>query len=340
MSTELLGPDSPAWSAFLEASPHDFYHLPAYVALSAEERGGEAAALLVRGAEGAMLLPLVIADIPGGGRDAVTPYGYSGPLVSGGGSDLLRDALLEGAERLRAEGLVSLFVRWHPLLGPEPPDGVGTVVRHGDTVVVDLSRSHEELTRETRRDHRAGIRRAEAAGQRVVFDDAWARFDDFLRIYHETMRRVSAEDWYDFGEPYFRGLREALGERLHLVTVDIDGDVAAAGLFVETCGIVEFHLSGTDARYLSAAPTKVLLHAVRAWAKDRGDRWFHLGGGLGAADDSLLLFKAGFSPLRSPFHTLRVVLRPDEYRRLSGDEHADADPGSGFFPRYRRAEGS
>lgn len=39
----------------------------------------------------------------------------------------------------------------------------------------------------------------------------------------------------------------------------------------------------------------------------------HLGGGLGAADNSLFLFKAGFSPLRHRFCTLRIVAAEDRY---------------------------
>ena len=80
-----------------------------------------------------------------------------------------------------------------------------------------------------------------------------------------------------------------------------------------------------------------MLHFVRGWAKQRGNRVMHLGGGVGSADDSLLRFKLGFSPLRHGFSTLRVVIDEPEYRRLVAAHGGVLDPESrsGFFPAYR-----
>ena len=48
-------------------------------------------------------------------------------------------------------------------------------------------------------------------------------------------------------------------------------------------------------------PTKLMLHFVRTWAKDRGLRRLRLGGGVGGKEDSLYRFKAGFSTDRHAF---------------------------------------
>jgi hypothetical protein len=117
----------------------------------------------------------------------------------------------------------------------------------------------------------------------------------------------------------------------------VDEQMSAAGLFVETDGIVEYHLSASDERFRRSQPTKLMIDEVRRWAKERGNRWFHLGGGFGVAADSLLHFKAGFSKIRTPFSTLRAILRPDDYRRLA---HVHGEPVSSmeatdFFPVYR-----
>jgi hypothetical protein len=86
--------------------------------------------------------------------------------------------------------------------------------------------------------------------------DEWSLFKDFVEIYLATMRRVGAIQRYLFSEEYFENLRAALGERLHLCSVHSPrGDVAAAGLFVETDGIVQYHLSGTAVEYLAFAPS-------------------------------------------------------------------------------------
>jgi len=339
MRADLLGVDAPQWEDFLADVPHDFYHLPAYVALCAAQENGEPCALYVRDAGRAMLLPLVVRPIPGGGRDAASPYGYPGPLLSGPEDPLfLYDAFVAGAQMLWAEQMVSLFVRFHPLLNDSPPDGMGTVVQHGETVSIDLTLEPEALWRQTMSGHRNEINRALKAGHKAFFDDTWEHYGAFKRLYGGTMERRNAAEHYRFDDVYFDGLRAALGEKLHLCVVDIGGAVAAAGLFVETCGIVQYHLSGSDDAFARESPAKLMIHFVRDWAKARGDIRMHLGGGVGAADDSLLRFKAGFSPLRRPFYTLRIVLLEDEYERLVAARDPSLHPAlpSDFFPLYRK----
>jgi hypothetical protein len=82
---------------------------------------------------------------------------------------------------------------------------------------------------------------------------------------------------------------------------------------------------------------------LRRWAKSRGNRVFHLGGGVGGSEDSLFRFKAGFSQQRHPFHTWRMVADETVYRRLvkrwESRHGAEADGLDGFFPAYRKPDG-
>jgi hypothetical protein len=339
MRCELVTPESPRWDSILARTAHDFYHLPGYARLSARVQDGEARGLLVSDGRGDLLLPLVLRDIPGGGRDATSPYGYPGPLTVGSDPGFLADALRMAGAFLGDEGVVSLFVRFHPLLNP-PPGGVETIVRHGDTIAIDLHLTEEESLRQTRRNHRVQIDRARKAGHRVILDAGPEHDESFRRLYRETMARLGASPFYFFDDRYFIELRAVLGDHLHLAIVEIERETAAAGLFVETQGIVQYHLSGTDERFRREVPTKLMFDEVRRWARERGHRWLHLGGGLGFSEDSLFRFKAGFSSRRCPFHSLRMILRPLEYDRLvtaAGGEAGTA-PSAGFFPAYRRPE--
>lgn len=346
MDVDLLLPTSPRWADVLRSTAHDFYHLPAYAALSAKLDGGAPRALLVNDGARSLLVPFVTRPIPGaaGAWDALTPYGYPGPLVTGAdGGPEARDAfassaLEAAADVLRADGCVSLFARLHPLIGATPRPANGLLVQHGTTVYVDLRRSEAELWAETMSGHRSEINRAIKRGHRAYFDDGFVHADRFVDIYQATMSRVGAAAHYFFDRDYLVGLREALGERLRLAVVEIDGAIAAAGLFVETGEFVQYHLSGADAAFLRERPTKLMLHVVRGWAKERGARWLHLGGGVGGGEDSLFAFKAGFSKARRPFFTLRLVVDPTAYRALSRARHPDADDAAldGFFPLYRR----
>jgi hypothetical protein len=339
MKGKLLDVEAPEWETVLRTARHDFYHLPAYVALCGAQERARPCALIASERDRTMLLPLLIRDIPGGGSDATSPYGYPGPI--GIGSDdpaFLHAALVAGVQVLRDAGFVSVFVRLHPLLNPVPPEGMGTLVVHGDTVSVDLTMSREELWAQTRLNHRRDITRALRLGYAARMDDEWQHLESFKRLYRETMERRSASPFYFFDDAYFDGLRGALGERLHLCVVEKDGVVAAAGLYAETDGIVEYHLSGTAEESLEVRPMKLLMHFASGWAKDRGNRVLHLGGGVGGADDSLLQFKIGFSPLRTSFATLRVVIDEPEYTRLVAARGPHLDPGArtSFFPQYRR----
>jgi hypothetical protein len=347
MHAELLSAADPRWAAFLAAGRHDFYHLPGYVELCARHEGGEAAAFWAEDGGAAMLAPMVLRPLPaelgqGSWRDAVAPYGYPCPLLRGDPPDATVAAFL-GAFRDQgaARGIVAAFLRLHPLLPlPEAPfRQFGALVEHGSTVYLDLGLGAEELARQTRANHLADARRLEREGYRVVVD-RWEQMDEFIRIYEETMSYRSAVAYYRFGRDYYRELRQCLGERLHLsVVLAPDGSGAAAGLFTQVDGMVQFHLSGTSDAHRRAGPAKLMLIHMRDWARGRGARFLHLGGGVGCREDSLAFFKQGFSKLRSRFQTFRMVLDPDRYQALVRRRGLpEEDPGApgGFFPAYRR----
>jgi lipid II:glycine glycyltransferase (peptidoglycan interpeptide bridge formation enzyme) len=216
---------------------------------------------------------------------------------------------------------------------------VGRLLTHGETVSIDLTQSLDEIWSQTRNNHRRDIGKSERLGYVAWIDEDWQHFSTFVRLYRETMERLSAEERYMFDEDYFIELRAALGPSAMLWLVTKDDAVAAAVLFVETSGIVQYHLAGSDEEHAWARPTKLLIRAVTRWAKERGDVRLHLGGGLGGADDSLMHFKAGFSDERHAFRTLRVVVNEGEYRRLVRAADPAADPADldGFFPLYRKA---
>jgi len=329
----------------LARAPHDFYHLPAYVELSSRTTDqGEPVGLLVRDGERALLQAAVLRDIPGESRwrDATSPYGYPGPLLAGAepSNPFAASALEALSAELRSRGVLALFVRLHPLLNEDCSvlGSRGTLVQHGETVVVDLSLPEDELWRQTQSGHRNEINRARRAGHQVFIDDQWSHYDGFRRLYRETMGRVEASSYYFFDDDYFDQLRSALGPRLHLAGVEIGGALAAAGLFTEVSGVVQYHLSGMSEAFARERPTKLMLDHVRSWAKSRGNRWLHLGGGLGGAQDSLFRFKAGFSKLRRAFCTWRLVTDEAAYRRLVAAKHpgAHGDDRTGYFPEYRR----
>ena len=113
-----------------------------------------------------------------------------------------------GGDHLRDMGAVSLFIRFHPLLNVILPSGPG-LVRHGETVVIDLSLPEAELWHQTRSNHRIHINRSMKAGDTVEIDDNWERLDEFKGVYEYTMARLGAGAFYLFDDRYYEELRGA-----------------------------------------------------------------------------------------------------------------------------------
>ena len=336
----LLGPEAAEWKGALTRLGHDVYHLPEYVTLDARLSGGTPAAFRYGEAGRVLLLPLVLRPVPGAQvRDAVSPYGYPGPVSD---ADVSAVGFWTRACRamvalLRAQGVVTVFVRLHPLL-PAPIvalERVGAVVRHGETVSVDLSLSVDEMWRQTRRDHRKDISRARRAEVSVVLDD-WSRLDEWLATYHDNMRRVGASAYYFFSGEHFHALRCALGDRVHLAVAVAQGEVVGGSVFFEYRGILQGYVQSTRGERTYHAD-KLLYDEIRRWGKDRGDAVYHFGGGVGGANDSLFAYKAGFSPRRHDFHTWRIITDPDRFAGLLGADAGSAavSSTSGYFPPYR-----
>jgi hypothetical protein len=334
------------WKEFLKGTKHDFYHLPEYAELAAAEEGAIPMAFYAEERSAACLIPLLLRPIPamlnapGDWCDGVSPYGTPGILLSSSQEGLhsFLDAFCYTA---RARGIVTAFVRLHPLfpLAQGTLEKFGRVIRHGQTVHMNLSESKEHIWQQVSTNHQRNLNRLIRSGFHSSLDD-WDRFQDFIAVYHSTMQRVEADGTYFFSAKYFEDLRAKLGNRLHLVCVlTSTNELAAAGLLIVTAGIAQYHLGGTAAQYLPISPSKLMLDFMWRWAQEQSCYAFHLGGGVGGVEDSLFHFKAGFSPARGQFYTYRVVVDESKnatlhqaaksMRRVCGLESSD------FFPGYR-----
>jgi hypothetical protein len=350
MIAEFISPQDPRWTRLLMRVPHDFYHLPEYMTFAAEHECGTPTAFYAETGDALFLAPLLIQKIPASlgapedWCDATTPYGYPTPIVIPPNSSSFLKRFLEVFREVGTQyGIVTAFFRLHPLL-TLPKEALikyGMLMKHGQTVYIDLLLSLEDLWAQTRHGHRGDIRKLVRSGFHVKMDD-WSLFKDFIGVYERTMKRVSANRFYAFSDRYFADLRSTLGDRLHLcVVLSPGGEVASAGLFTVTNGVVQYHLSGTSDEYICQAPSKLMLDFVCRWAKETRNVVFHLGGGVGGHLDSLFEFKAGFSKLRADFYTYRVILDASRYVTLTNlwrDQCGNVNNNSSnFFPAYRNS---
>jgi len=334
MIATFLPPDDERWTAVLRKTRHDVYHRPEYLRTAAAHEGGEPVAFYAEDASGSLLLPLLLREIPNTTQvDATSPYGYPSPLWTAPDPTPHWSAFLGTAQN---RGIVSAFVRLHPLLPrPTPPRDcldATALVEHGPTVWIDCTQCPEDMWAETRSGHQSDIRRLQRRDYSVrVGDDL---LPEFVRLYRQTMDRVDADPFYYFSEDYFQSWTGPLEPYCQIAVVrDENGEAAAAGLFTEVSGWMQYHLSGTAETHRKLAPSKLMIHVMRVRAYEAGNSRLHLGGGLGAAKDSVFNFKAGFSSSRAAFHSLRIVCDQEAYRTLCSNP--PPPPAEGFFPAYR-----
>ncbi|MBX3318836.1 MAG: hypothetical protein KF890_03075 [Nitrospira sp.] len=332
------------WKEFLKRTKHDFYALPEYVELTAIEEDAMPIAFYAEHRSSACLIPLLVRPIPAELNappewyDCISPYGYPGILLSSSHGELL--LFLDVFRHLaRERGIVTAFIRLHPLLPlPHGPlEKFGRVIQHGPTVYVNLSDSKANIWQQVSTNHQRDINRLMRLGFHCTRDD-WSRFPEFVAMYHANMKRVSAREQYFFSPEYFEGLRTKLGNRVHLVSsLTSANELAAAGLMIITDGIAQHHLLATAEQYLRRSPSKLVVDGMWRWAQEQSCDAFHVGGGVGAREDSLFHFKAGFSPLRSQFCSYRVVIDDEKYRVLNraARQWASDRESEDFFPGYR-----
>ncbi|MDR3562967.1 MAG: GNAT family N-acetyltransferase [Negativicutes bacterium] len=350
MQMELLSTQDKRWREMLAGLRHDVYHLPEYCSLCAGHEGGVPAAVYATDDAGnKFLLPIIIRPVPFGAIgqplfDATSPFGYPGPLVklTDSGEAWLKalGSLLK--DFLRNNKIISLFCRLHPILDVprQSFELPGTVVQHGETVSLDLSVTDAEGFSQMSRCHRREINKARDRGYLFVVDETWRYLDEFTRIYAETMRRCDAEPFYYFSRDYFSHLRDIAGFGVQLCVLLIGDRVAAAAVVSEIHGIVQGHQSATANECVSHNPTVALYDFIGKWARQRGNRLFHLGSGVGGKRDSLFDFKAKFSRLRHPLCTWRLITDETVYSKLvkQWERRTGSFPDGedGFFPAYRK----
>ena len=342
MVAEFIATDDPRWADVLIRLEHDVYDLPRYIEMCSEYEHAKPAAFYSCEGDCYCLIPLLLRRLPchlgapSEWCDASSPYGYSSALFCG-------DALWYGkameafTKTCRANNIISVFIRLNPLIDfPADETAVpGERTLHGRTVGVDLTLSEEEIRKQARQNHRVNISRLRREKFTTTVDD-WSRYSQFIKVYDETMDRLNADSYYRFGVRYFERLKEALNEKLHLLSViSPDGQMAAGKLLTEVNGIVQYHLGGTATQYRGLAPAKLAVDAAIWWAKERGNRILHLGGGVGGREDELFRFKQGFSERTFQFETWRIVTDSVKYAQVARAGAWATSDSPSFFPSYR-----
>ena len=325
--------DAAEWRALIDRpfrEVADIYHHPDFVALEARRLGATPGLVVAEVAGRTVGLSLLFRPIPGHPElcDATSVYGYNGLLYSGpNGEPAPLEALAAIERALYLRGCVAVFNRSHPLRPAQLP---GRALS-GETLLLDLAAGQDAYLHGLADGHAYDLRRMRADGLRAEVDMEGKYLEAFHQMYLATMNRHGATAGYRFPLEVVRGHFQLPSNAAQL-WLAWDGDrLAASALFFRGRHCAHYHLSASDRQASKHPATKLILDAFIRSEIALGQRTsLHLGGGVGAAVDSLNQFKRSFGAQPVPFVVTRWIVRPADYDLLS-EGHSDAD----YFPLYR-----
>ncbi len=247
--------------------------------------------------------------------DYETPYGYGGPLCEGSISESSQNAFVSEIKAYAAQnGIVSQFVRFHPLLSNEKLMPLAFETRYlRDTIFIDTE-SPELIMKNMDSKNRNMVRKAIKNGvtiERKPISD----YSAFLSMYEETMQKDNADDYYIFKKDYFES-QLALKNNACIFYAMKDNKPIAGAIMYYNDMYLHYHLAGTHTEYRKYSPSNLMLYEAACWASEKGIKQFHLGGGMNA-DDNLFGFKKQFNKNgRLPFVIGRTIFNQEKYDYL------------------------
>ena len=272
--------------------------------------------------------------------DSVTPYGYGGVLFDGDTSEANRQAFWKAyVEKMKVEGIVDNFVRYHPVLANAVNmKFTDTVIDLGKTIAFDLE-SPEVIWDNIISKNRNMIRKAEKNGITIEHGKGMDLLDQFTEIYNATMDKDHAEGYYYFKRPFYESIDRDLQDNYEMFYAMYEGRPIAMSIMIFANGRLNYHLSGSDIEYRNLAPSNLLLYKAALWGYEQGCKTFHLGGGVGSAEDNLYKFKAAFNKNSDYQFSIGKEIfdqeKYDELVALRAKQDPDFNPESKFFPLYR-----
>lgn len=268
--------------------------------------------------------------------DFATPYGYGGWIAEcvDGESQLNTESLFNAYTAwLQRNGIISEFVRFHPMLkNHESCQRFYDVIQLGEVVHMDLS-NRDGIWENITSKNRNMIRKAIKNGIKVYNGRFPEIYKQFRTIYNSTMDKDDAEDYYYFGEQFYESILNDLPHNAQIFWAEKDGQVIAASIMLATNGRMNYHLSGSLREFSSLAPTNLLLYEAALWGNANGYQTLYMGGGVGSGEDSLFKFKrAFFKGELNRFYIGKMIFNQEKYNELLGLREPIE---GGFFPKYR-----
>lgn len=272
--------------------------------------------------------------------DAVTPYGYGGPVIC---STNDKQRLLEVYEKTFRQyccenRIVCEFIRYHPIFKNYEdfaPVYDTSFSRH--TVGTNLFDFDDPVQSEFSKSARREVRKAEKEGVRCEVRLHPEDLSVFKQLYEETMDRNNASKMYYFPETYYDLLTSVLKECVMEIQVFSEDEIVASEIYFIAGDVMHAHLLGSNDKLLNVGGAIIEAEAAK-WGKANGYRYIHHGGGRSSAeDDPLYLYKKKFGKhTEFDFYVGKKIWNQDAYDALVALRLRDGEIiNSDYFPAYR-----
>lgn len=270
--------------------------------------------------------------------DLITPYGYGGAHYSGNKSIELEIQFNEEFEKwCKLNNIISEFVRFN-LFNKNLINYNGIIEENNLNIVCDLQKEEEDIWKNFKHKVRKNIKKALNNDVIVQIDEEGDTLEQFVKIYYETMDRNNASSQYYFSKSYFQHIINKLKGNYIIVNAIKDSEIISTELVLMSSETIYSFLGGTKSEYFDIRPNDILKYKTILWAKEKGLKYYVLGGGY-KKEDGIYKYKLAFNP--NGIHTYKVgkkILNQNIYdilcnKKLEYNRKDKID--NNYFPLYR-----
>lgn len=261
--------------------------------------------------------------------DLITPYGYGGFWGNISNWDQLNKNYNEYCIE---NNYICEFVRFE-LFTDYYKHYSGETETRTHNVIRSLNMTIDEMWMDFKQKVRKNVKKANSFNLKCIIENSDEHLDDFLRIYYSTMERTEAEDDYYFSKQFFEDLCK-MKDNIMYFHVIYEDKIISTELVIFGKENVYSYLGGTDRNYFDLRPNDFLKYEIIKWAKEKGLKYFVLGGGYGA-DDGIYQYKLCLAPSgQYDFYIGRKIFDQISYNKLVSLRENE-ELNEKFFPLYR-----
>ena len=266
-----------------------------------------------------------------------SPYGYAGIIASTEDHGFLSHAWEQFELRMMQANVIAAFLRFDPLLQTQryfagPPE---CLVSIRDVVTPTLSTNEEVLLGGCKGNVRNKINKARRCGVKVRVSETVEQAMSFVPLYQETMSRLLAKDFYQFGPTYFKKL--FCRSDTTCLIAELEGKQIAGIIGVRYGDNAIVHLSATNEIARTNGASQLLRYELMLSMAQLGCKKFNFGGGkTDHKKDNLLAHKKGFSNETERFYIAKCMINPAKHLEVTENwlhsPYYDADRAKYFIP--------